>query len=90
MKKLQWWEKCGIAGAVTITAGFLACGAGSTPFMPDTGTVTSKTDNGGHGWPIHVCVRSDSGGEPVCENYRRADVKNCKVGSRWPECKEKS
>jgi hypothetical protein len=55
-----------------------------------TGVVTSKTDQGGHGATINVCVKPDNGDKATCDNFTKDQVKNCHVGSHWPECKEKS
>lgn len=86
----------GIGAAFVLITGWACGGSGDSggPFMPEHGTVSSKTDSGGHGWPIHLCVKSDNPkdnqGKPLCDTFRRESTKNCHVGSRWPECRENS
>jgi len=93
-------RRAGCALAAGVTALLLLTGARCSggnggsggPFMPSHGTVTSRVDTGGHGWPIEVCVKSDdpndNHGKPLCDRFTRGSTKHCVKGARWPECRE--
>jgi hypothetical protein len=75
--------------ALLLALSALACASGG-PFMPSHGVVTENKKAGPNTDRRHVCVKPDDGSGAVCESFSRSSVKNCTVGARWPDCREKS
>lgn len=88
MKSKKWYAVF-VATALAVA---WACGDGFTG-TPSYGQVTSrqvqKNMPGGSGKDhilINICVKA-SDGSTGCDNYPPDQVDQCKVRSKWPDCK---
>ena len=75
-----------MTAVVALATSASGCGPKSPP--PDQGTVTSvEKKNTTKGTQFLLHVRLDKGRETIDGPY--FDLRNCRVGARWPSCYQK-